>query len=126
MVSDVESLYDVQIDAVIVGDRELDDRSVAVAGALRESCVNAAKHSGDASISVYVECRSDSVDAYVRDRGSGFDLAAVGDDRQGIATSITARVQRVGGTVHIETAAGFGTEVQLHVPVGSDHETTVP
>jgi len=40
---------------------------------------------------------------FVRDRGSGFDPDTVPGDRQGIATSIRGRMDRVGGKVTIRT-----------------------
>ena len=42
--------------------------------------------------------------------------AAIGDDRRGIADSITGRVERLGGIVVIDTAIGAGTEVELVLP----------
>ena len=66
-----------------------------------EAISNAAKHSGAPLISVYVEIENGVVTAYVRDEGSGFDLAAVPADRRGIAHSISGRIQRHGGTVTI-------------------------
>jgi signal transduction histidine kinase len=49
----------------------------------------------------------------VRDRGRGFDPAAVPTDRGGIAESITGRMQRNGGHVVIRSRPGQGTEVEL-------------
>jgi signal transduction histidine kinase len=54
---------------------------------------------------------------FVRDRGQGFDPAAVPADRQGIAQSIRARMARYGGTVVIRSAPGEGTEVELKMPI---------
>ncbi len=53
-----------------------------------------AKHAGVATVSVYVEVEQEAVVAYVRDRGAGFDLDAVADDRQGVRGSIIGRVER--------------------------------
>jgi signal transduction histidine kinase len=53
---------------------------------------------------------------FVRDRGTGFDRAAVPDDRRGIEESIEGRMQRAGGTASIVTAPGEGTEVELTLP----------
>jgi signal transduction histidine kinase len=59
-------------------------------------------------ISVYVEPNA----VYVRDRGAGFDPAAP-TERRGIAESIRARMERVGGTARITSTPGEGTEVEL-------------
>jgi signal transduction histidine kinase len=52
----------------------------------------------------------------VRDRGRGFDPAAVPGDRQGIARSIRDRMSRHGGSVAIRSAPGQGAEVELSMP----------
>jgi signal transduction histidine kinase len=119
MAEDVEAAYDVAVDAVVVGDRPFDDPGAAVVAAAREACVNAAKHSGEHEVSLYVEVGVDAIDAFVRDRGRGFDRDGVAADRRGISESIVGRVERAGGTVDIDARVGVGTEVQLHVPVGA-------
>jgi len=49
----------------------------------------------------------------VRDRGAGFDPNAVAADRRGLAESIRGRMERVGGSAHIVSALGEGTDVEL-------------
>ena len=53
---------------------------------------------------------------FVRDRGRGFDPAAVAEDRYGVRHSIIDRMQRHGGTAEIRSTPGEGTEVRLHLP----------
>ena len=96
MALEVEGLYDVRIEPVVVGDRPMNDDFAALIAATREACVNAAKHSGVQDVSVYVEVTSHSIDAFVRDRGVGFDRAQPTEGR-GIAQSIEGRLARVGG-----------------------------
>ncbi|HEU5001480.1 MAG TPA: PspC domain-containing protein [Actinomycetota bacterium] len=112
----VELQFKVPVEVVTVGDTPMDDRLQAVLEAAREAAVNAAKHSGAPSISIYLEVEDREVTAYVRDQGSGFDPESVGTDRQGIAQSIRGRMQRVGGSACITTEPGGGTEVQLVLP----------
>ncbi len=128
MAGEVESRYHVQHEVVVVGDRTMDDDLVAFLAAVREACVNAAKHSGEERVSVYVEVLPGdaSVEAFVRDRGRGFDRAAVPADRRGIAHSIEARLARLGGTVGFDTAPGEGTEVQLRMPLGEPIPPALP
>ena len=78
--------------------------------------VNAARHSFDDAIDVYVEVEPQVVVAYVRDHGRGFDLGEVPEDRRGITDSIVGRMQRYGGTARIESTRGEGTEVHLKMP----------
>jgi signal transduction histidine kinase len=120
MTSDVETTYDITIELVMVGDADLTDAYLGLVAAAREACVNAAKHSGVAAASVYVEVRLQSVECWIRDRGRGFDVAeheTSGTERRGIADSIEARLERFGGTARIESAHGAGTEVHLVLPV---------
>ena len=84
--------------------------------AAREAMANAAKHSGVDEVSVFVDATPERVALYVRDRGAGFDPAAVPADRRGIAHSIRGRMERVGGTAQIVSSPGEGTEVELRLP----------
>ena len=70
----------------------------AVVLAAREAMANAAKFSGAEEISVYAEVARRRVAVFVRDRGAGFDRAAVPADRRGLAESIEGRMERAGGT----------------------------
>jgi signal transduction histidine kinase len=115
--ADVEERYGVPVDVVVVGEADAGDAVAALAGALREAAVNAAKHSNAQGISVYVEVADGRVTGYVRDRGDGFDPGAVGSDRRGISDSIRARMQRVGGAATLRTHPGRGTEWTLEAPL---------
>jgi signal transduction histidine kinase len=112
----VEADHGIAVQVVVVGDCQLDDALRALLDAAKEATVNAAKWSGADQVSVFAEVESDSVMLFVRDRGRGFDPAAVPDDRQGIAQSIRARVARFGGTVDIRSRPGEGAEVALSMP----------
>jgi signal transduction histidine kinase/phage shock protein PspC (stress-responsive transcriptional regulator) len=104
-----------EVDVVLVGDCPLAPRVAALVRGVREAVVNAANHSGAPSVSVYVEVTEGQVEAFVRDRGRGFDPTAVGPDRQGIAHSIVGRMARHGGHARVHSAPGEGTEVSLVV-----------
>lgn len=122
MAHDVEAAYDVRVELVVVGDAPVDGDLAAFVASMREACVNAAKHSGASDMSVFVEVLPDAVEAFVRDRGSGFDRAALGGgtgDRRGIAESIEARLERLGGTAVVDSTVGEGTEVRLRLPRSS-------
>lgn len=113
---DVEDRHGVDVELVTVGDCDLTPEVTAVVRAAREAMVNAAKHSGVDRIDVYAEIDSELVSVYIRDRGQGFDLARVDDDRMGVRGSIIERVKRAGGRAIIRTAPGEGTEVRLELP----------
>lgn len=111
----IEADYGASIDVVTVGDAALDASLAALVAASREAMVNAAKHASG-SVSVYAECRDDVVEVFVRDRGDGFDIDEVPQDRLGIRESLVGRMERKGGTATIRSVPGQGTEVRLRLP----------
>jgi signal transduction histidine kinase len=115
MAGRVEAQHRVKVEAITVGDAPLDARLRALVSALGEAATNAARHSGAESVAVYVEADDAGVIAYVRDQGSGFDPAAVPQDRHGIRESIVGRLARHSGTAEI-TSGATGTEVVLRLP----------
>jgi signal transduction histidine kinase len=115
---DVEARYGVPVEAVTVGDCELDENLNALLAAAREATVNAAKWSGASVISLFAEVEPAEVSLVVRDRGQGFDPEAVPQDRKGLTESIHGRMARRGGTVNVSTAPGEGTKVSLKMARG--------
>jgi signal transduction histidine kinase len=113
---DVEALHGVPVEVVTVGDCPLDEHLSALLMAAREATVNAAKWSGAAVISVFAEVEADKVSIAVRDRGRGFEPAAVPGDRKGVAESIRGRMGRHGGEAAVQSAPGEGTKVTLSMP----------
>lgn len=112
----VEESHNVPVDVVTVGDIAVDDDVRALVAAAGEAMTNAAKHSGASRVSVYAEVAAHTVEVWVSDQGSGFDLAAVEADRRGIVESIRGRMTRHGGNVEIVSDHGEGTEVHLSLP----------
>lgn len=109
----VEDALRVRIDFVAVGDCELDPRAEAVVAAAREALTNAAKFAPDGPISLYAEVTPERIEAYVRDRGPGFDPGEASADRRGVRESIIGRMQRHGGDATISSMPGTGTEIAL-------------
>ncbi|GAB6901328.1 hypothetical protein JCM9957A_44180 [Kineosporia succinea] len=116
LAAEAEDVHGAVIEVVTVGDRPVDERAVSLLSALREAVANAARHAGGESVRVYVECMPDGIEAFVRDRGPGFDLAAVPEDRLGVRESIIGRMERHGGSARVRSEAGEGTEVRLLLP----------
>jgi signal transduction histidine kinase len=111
--AEVEETHGVQVDVVAVGDAPLDPRGEALVAATREAVVNAAKFAGGGPVSVFAEADDGHLQVFVRDRGPGFDPAAVPPDRRGVRESIVGRMERHGGRAEVHTAPGAGTEVEL-------------
>ena len=112
-VAEIEDAHGVPVELVAVGDRRLDERAEALVAATREAVLNAVKFAPEAVISVYAEVQGDRAEVFVRDRGPGFDLAAIPPDRRGLRESVLGRMQRHGGHAEIHTRPGEGTEVEL-------------
>ncbi|MEZ5127202.1 MAG: PspC domain-containing protein [Micropruina glycogenica] len=113
--AEVEDAHGVDIDIVVVGDRDLDGDARPLVQAAREAMVNAAKHAGVAKVDVYAEVDDDAIEVFVRDRGGGFVLDDIPADRMGVRGSIIERLRRAGGNATIRSAPGTGTEVRLEM-----------
>lgn len=123
---EVEDQHGVKVTPVTVGDVAMDpgetgaglpkEHFTALLGASREALVNAAKHAGVPEIDLFAEAEAHQVSIFVRDRGAGFDVSKVADDRRGLAKSIRARIERRGGTAEIDSTIGRGTEVRIVMP----------
>ena len=73
-------------------------------------------------MTAYVEIGPSEVEAFVRDRGPGFDLDDVPEDRLGVRQSILGRMERHGGTARVRRL-DQGTEVALTLPLTPSEAT---
>jgi signal transduction histidine kinase len=111
---DVEEAHGAPVDAIVVGDAPLDERTKALVAATREALTNAAKFASDSGpVHLYAEIENGAARVFVDDRGPGFDPKAIPGDRRGVRESIIGRMQRYGGRVEIRSGPGEGTEVEL-------------
>jgi signal transduction histidine kinase len=117
--AEVEELHGLRVEVVTSGDAQLDGDLHALVLATREAMTNAAKFSGADEVSVYVEAADGRATVFVRDRGAGFDRAAVPSDRRGLSESIEGRLARHGGVARIASTPGEGTEVELTIARGA-------
>ena len=116
----VEDDQQVPVELVVVGDAVLDEGGRVFVSALREAATNAARHAGAERVDVYVEVEADTLTGFVRDRGKGFDPAAVPADRRGLADSVVGRTRRAGGTAAVRSRPGEGTEVSVSDAADAD------
>ena len=111
--AEVEADHHVPIEVVTVGDAPLAEPAAALVAAAREAMVNASKFAGPEPIALYAEVTGDRVEVFVRDRGPGFAVEDVPNDRRGVRDSIVGRMERHGGRATVHSTPGHGTEVEL-------------
>ncbi|MFF2050158.1 PspC domain-containing protein [Leifsonia sp. NPDC058194] len=107
----------VHFDVVSVGE-PVRNAPAELGAASREAMLNAARHAGG-EVSVYIENGAGSADVFVRDRGAGFDVAALPEGRLGVRESIIGRMRRAGGAATV-TSRPTGTEVHLSIEFASE------
>lgn len=122
--AEVEDALGQPVDVVSVGDCAMTGRLEALVMAAREAMLNAARHGGG-PVSVYLEATGAAAEIFVKDRGPGFDPAAIPPDRLGVRESIIGRMRRHGGTAVIVSNPD-GTEVRLSLPLVPDAATAAP
>lgn len=112
--AEVEDFLGNAVEVVSVGDTAMTEAHEALVQASREAMLNASRHGGG-SVSVYLEVSDGRAEVFVKDRGPGFELADVPEDRLGVRESIIGRMKRHGGSASI-TSTPDGTEVRLGLP----------
>lgn len=117
-VAQLEDQHGVPVEVIVVGDRRPDEATDALLRAAREAVANAVRH-GRPPVSVYLEVGPEAVEVFVNDRGAGFDLDAVPEDRFGVRESIIGRMRRHGGSASVR-CKDSGTEVALRLPVPAE------
>lgn len=112
--AEVEDFLGNAVEVVSVGDTAMTEAHEALVQASREAMLNASRHGGG-SVSVYLEVSDGRAEVFVKDRGPGFELNDVPEDRLGVRESIIGRMKRHGGTASIISTPD-GTEVRLGLP----------
>lgn len=88
---------------------------------VQEAVNNARKHAGAPEVTIYLYQEEDTLVASVRDRGRGFNLAAVDAtyiNRGSLGLlNMRERARLIGGEYRIRSAEGLGTTVELRVPL---------
>jgi signal transduction histidine kinase len=83
---------------------------------VQEALTNCAKHAKASNVTVSVSGRAESVEAFIRDDGVGFN--AVSRSALGLGLlGIEERVQELDGTFNITSRPGRGTTLRVRIPV---------
>ncbi|HEY8701026.1 MAG TPA: PspC domain-containing protein [Arthrobacter sp.] len=112
--AEVEDLLGNAVEVVSVGDAAMTEGYEALVQASREAMLNASRHGGG-TVSVYLEVSDGRAEVFIKDRGPGFELRNIPEDRLGVRESIIGRMKRHGGTAAI-ISTPEGTEVRLGLP----------
>lgn len=105
----------VELSVGVAGDATIGEHEQLLLDAVAEAVRNAAAHAGS-SIRVFAEAPPDGdVVVWISDHGTGFDPAAIPEDRLGVRQSIVGRLARAGGTARLQTGSD-GTEWELRLP----------
>src|SRR6185436_3023271 len=87
---------------------------------VQEALTNVEKHSEAAHVSVVLEHKSSIVKATITDDGRGFDSSqhhVRKSKRSGMGLmNMKERAALIGGTMHISSATGKGTRIEVSVP----------
>ena len=98
---------------------------VLIFSAVRELLLNVVKHAHTGRAEVRLGIDNGQLRCVVQDWGQGFDVARARDS-QGNAGfglfSIQQRLELLGGRVHVDSAPGNGTRVQLTAPMNAPRE----
>ncbi|MGW5327585.1 sensor histidine kinase [Streptomyces sp. NPDC004014] len=84
--------------------------------ATNEALTNVVKHAGVSHASIRARLHPDCVEISVTDQGRGFEPAKI-TTGIGLRSSITARLNEIGGTAIIESAPGQGTLIRMTAPL---------
>jgi signal transduction histidine kinase len=104
-----ESGIAVQFEADGDFDQLTDSQKIALRRVVQEGLSNVRKHSGASSVSVVLRETPDATELTIRDNGRGFDVAALGHDRLGLA-GVADRVRMLGGDVKVDSSSDMGAK----------------
>ncbi len=83
---------------------------------LREGVLNAVRHARASEIHLFLGCNQSGYQAKLSDNGVGFILAdAEGSNHYGLK-GMKERVEKLGGTLKVESAPGQGTMIKIAIP----------
>lgn len=87
---------------------------------LREGVLNAVRHARASEIHLSLTRSQSAYRATLRDNGVGFIVAATeGGNHYGLK-GMKERIDKLGGTLDLQTAPGQGTHIEIEIPILSD------
>lgn len=110
------------VELQVDGDRTLSaDVTLALYRIAQEATNNVIKHSEATSVVVTLRRKTDGVELRIKDDGRGFDIKGISTGHLGI-NIMGERIKEIGGSLHIQSEVGRGTEViaTLQEPIGEN------
>jgi ligand-binding sensor domain-containing protein/signal transduction histidine kinase len=90
---------------------------------IREALHNAVRHAAPKHLTVTLEFNRGMLDVRIEDDGCGFDPSVIHSDNGHYGLiGMRERVEKLGGSFHVNSAPGAGTEVRLIIPAVSRHQ----
>ena len=93
---------------------------LAIYRVAQEAVSNAVRHAaGVKTVTIHLRRQRGELRCTIQDDGAGFDVESVMKDRQRTGLGLLGmreRVQSVGGILHIQSASGDGTTVEIRIP----------
>lgn len=113
----VNTLMDAELNVELDGWTLPEGESVELFHIAQEALANVAKHSGATRVQTRLAARNGNVELQIKDNGRGFDMqAAAAIGHRGLQ-NMADRVRGLGGTFHVESVIGKGTEIRAVVPL---------
>lgn len=98
---------------------------IALYRVVQEALTNVARHAHADEASIHLELVGDALHLLIEDNGCGFDVSEVmNSELRGLGLhGIQERVELIGGTLALESAAGEGTRLRVVVPIAEKVES---
>lgn len=93
-----------------------EDTKLVLYRVIQEALSNVVRHSGASSVSISIQVEGASIVAVVEDDGRGFDERAIINGGGLGLVGMRERAASTGGTVHVDSSPGKGTQVRLSIP----------
>lgn len=85
----------------------------------KEALNNIIKHSAASEVHVSLRIADEKILLVVEDNGRGFDLESALNSKGNGLSNMSKRLQRLGGTAHIDSSPGKGTRIEFSLPLAS-------
>jgi len=90
-----------------------------------EALNNALKHANASEVTLSLKSEKATITLIIEDNGRGFDQELVQSQAGMGLTSMTERVEKIEGSLSIESGSGAGTRISVSIPLHSKNHTSL-